>query len=104
MTINDINIGDTIWYSHFGDVGQFRILEIDKDNNLLKYKTSDNTTHEIKYNNTDFYLDPSIAFDNARRYNNLHVKDIKQGMFGTEVVYKTPDEVNDTLVTQMLLD
>jgi hypothetical protein len=101
--INDIKTGDTLWYSKQGEIGQIRVFGIDKDNNKLKFKSSDNKVHDIEISN-DIYDDPQAAIDAARNYNNIYVKGIKQGMFGTQVVYNTPSEVDDKYVKQMLLD
>lgn len=107
----DINPGQYIWFAKQGQVGQVRVIDVDKKNNKLYYNYFDNTSHDVEidfdYNlsqNGDFYPSAELAFDAARKYNNLWIKDIQQGMFGTEVIYKTPDEVDNTRITQMLLD
>ena len=107
----DVNPGQYIWFSKQGQVGQVRVIDVDKENNKLYYNYFDGTSHNVEidfdYNlsqNGDFYPSGEDALDAARKYNNLWVKGVSQGMFGKEVAYKTPDEVDDTLVNQMLLD
>lgn len=103
MNIEDINIGDVLWHSNQGGIGQFRVTDIDKDNNTFDYKSSDNKSHKLKLDN-NFYTNPQDAFTAAQRYNNLWMKGVKQGAFGSEVQYNTPQDVDDKQVKQMLLD
>lgn len=101
--IKDIHSGDFLWYSKQGAIGQLRVTGVDMQNNIIKYATVDNKDCTAKLDD-NFYTKAQDAFDAARNYNNKWMKDIKQGGFGTEVVYNTPQEVDNKEVRQMLLD
>ena len=92
-----------LWYSKQGQIGQLRVSSVDKKNNTIDCRTIGNKPIKINYDDS-IYLDPQAAIDAARNYNNIYVKGIKQGMFGTEIVYNSPEEIDNKQVKQMLLD
>lgn len=92
-----------VWYSKLGGIGQFRVTDIDKENGILKYKSSDNKDYQTKIDN-DFYLNANDAFDAAQRYNNLHLKSIDMSGGVGRPIYKSPEEVTNTQIQTMLLD
>ena len=108
---NDLKVGDFIWFSKEGNIGQYRVKEIDKENNKLVYQYNDGTDHTIEIpfdyksnRNAEFFSNPSDAFDDARIYANTYFKIINPGTHNAHAVYKSPEEISIERVKQILFD
>ena len=108
---NDLKPGDFIWFSKEGNVGQYRVKEIDKENSKLVYQYNDGTDHTIEIpfdysanRNAEFFSNGSDAFDNARIYANTYFNIKNPGSPNAHAVYKSPEEISINKVKQMLFD
>jgi len=105
---NDILPGQYIWFSDEGNVGQYKVIDIDKKNNKLVYNNGDKDIEipfDYKSSKCDkFYANGSDAFDDARIYANTYFKIINPGTHNAHAVYKSPEEISIERVKQILFD
>ena len=108
---NDLKPGDFIWFSKEGNIGQYRVKEVDKENNKLVYADIDgiNNIKEIPFNynavrNNEFFSDPGAAFSDAVQYANNNFKIIGAGTPNARVVYKNSFKKSIDNGKQMVFD
>jgi len=108
---NDLKPGDFVWFSKEGNIGQYRVKEVDKENNKLVYADVDGISNikEIPFDystkrNNEFFSDPSDAFIDAVQYANDNFEIIGAGTRDAHAVYKNPYKKSIDKVKQMLFD
>lgn len=105
----DILPGQYIWFSKEGNIGQYRVVDIDKENNKLTYTDRQNHNFEIPFNydlarNNDFFADAQDAVEDAKRYAMTYFDIKNPGTPNAHVVYKSPEKISIDNVKQMLFD
>lgn len=106
---NNILPGQYIWFSKEGNVGQYRVVDIDKEHNKLTYTDGHDLTKEIDFDyskpkNSEFFANPQDAFDDAMIYADTNFIIRNPGTPSAHVVYKSQDQISIDRVKQMLFD
>lgn len=101
--------GQYIWFSKEGNVGQYRIVDVDKKNNKLTYTDGHSIAKEIDFDysknrNGDFFANAMSAFTDAKIYANTYFDIKNAGTPSAHVVYKSPEQIYKQSIEQMLLD
>ena len=106
---NDILPGQYIWFSKEGNVGQYRVVDVDKEHNKLTYTDGHELTKEINFDysksrNYEFFSNAPDAFNDAREYANTYFNIKNPGTPFAHAVYKSQDQLSIERVKQMLFD
>lgn len=106
---NDIIPGQYIWFSKEGNIGQYRVVDIDKEHNKLTYTDGHGLTKEINFDynksrNYEFFASVQDATNDAMNYANTYFDIQNPGTPNARVVYKSPEKIYQQNIQQMLLD
>ena len=106
---NDILPGQYIWFSKEGNIGQYRVVDADKEHNKLTYTDGHGLTKEINFDynkprNYEFFASLQDATYDAMNYVNTYFDIQNPGTPNARVVYKSPEKIYQQNIQQMLLD
>ncbi len=106
---NDIIPGQYIWFSKEGNIGQYRVVDADKEHNKLTYTDGHGLTKEINFDynksrNYEFFASAQDATNDAMNYANTYFDIQNPGTPNARVVYKSPEKIYQQNIQQMLLD